>query len=411
MTELNAGRSVWIKDVLISLFILKVFLLFFSFVLHFFESLNPIEKALTEIEFSDLYYKQSHKRPIVEENNIIIVNTGSLVSNSKGEFRSSLAEIIGKIDSCSPSVLACDIIFKGNSEDPLADELLIQTLSTCRNLVLGVEKFNSTNVFTSRLTNSISGELFLEGDSLEVARTYNLNHSFALAVARQANINLNTNLQGFIQDSIVEIDYKYHSYKFNSLLDTTIQRNSSFFDLVEGSDLQNRSVNQLKNYFFNRIVLFAHVGNGIASNRYDIEDRHLTPHGNEDIIHRSAVTPGVFIHAEVIQMLLNNRFAKPINEWLKFAIENILLFIVALFYIKVSKSSIWFKPIVIPFAFSMSFLFIYISLLLRDELVLWQVGFLNLQMIVLIEILEFYEPIALWMKKKWKINTVFKHHE
>jgi hypothetical protein len=125
---------------------------------------------------------------------------------------------------------------------------------------------------------------------LEVARTYNLNHSFALAVARQANINLNTNLQGVIQDSLIEIDYKYHSYRFNSLLDTAIQRNPKFFDVVEGSDLQNLSVNELKNYFFNRIVLFAHVGSGNASNRYDIEDRHLTPHENEDIIHKAAVS-------------------------------------------------------------------------------------------------------------------------
>jgi hypothetical protein len=28
----------------------------------------------------------------------------------------------------------------------------------------------------------------------------------------------------------------------------------------------------------------------------------------------------------------------------------------------------------------------------------------------MIEVLEFYEPIALWMNRKWKIKTAFSHH-
>ena len=411
MKKEKGSCRVWLKDLLVMILILKVFLLFFSFVLHFFESLNPIEKALAEIEFSDLYYKQDHRERIPEENKILIVNTGSLSNNTQVEFRNDLANVISRIDSCTPSVLACDMIFKGNSNDAIADQWLLQSLSSCRNLVLGSESSNANPALTASLLNSISGNLELNGDSLAVIRTYKLNHSFAYAVAKQANVNLNTELNGAIEDSLIEIDYHYHSYLYNNLSDSSTVRNPHFFDLVEAGELVNMSSYQLKELMKNRIVLIAHVGSGNAGNRFDVEDRHLTPHGNEDIIHRASVTPGVFIHAEVIQMLLNNRFAHPINKWMKILIENLILVLVALLYLRISLTSIWFKPIVVPFAFAMSFLLIFISLQFRDHLILWQVGFLNLQLIVLIEVLEFYEPIALWMKKKWKFNTVFKHHD
>jgi CHASE2 domain-containing sensor protein len=123
------------------------------------------------------------------------------------------------------------------------------------------------------------------------------------------------------------------------------------------------------------------------------------------------VNPGVFIHAEVLQMILNNRFLQPMNTIWTSVIENLLLVLIAILYIKISNGSAWFKPIVVPLAFALSFLFIFISLTLRDSHTVWNVGFLNLQIILMIEVLEFYEPIALWMNRKWKIKTVFSHHE
>ena len=241
MKKEKGSWRVWLKDLLVMVLILKVFLLFFSFVLHFFESLNPIEKALAEIEFSDLYYKQNHRERIPEENKILIVNTGSLSNNSKDEFRNDLANVISRIDSCAPSVLACDMIFKGNSNDAIADQWLLQSLSSCRNLVLGSESSNANPALTASLLNSISGNLELNGDSLAVIRTYKLNHSFSYAVAKQANVNLNTELNGAIEDSLIEIDYHYHSYLYNNLSDSSTVRNPHIIDVVEAGEKENMS--------------------------------------------------------------------------------------------------------------------------------------------------------------------------
>ena len=167
------------------------------------------------------------------------MNAGSLSNNSKGEFRNELANVISRIDSCAPSVLACDMIFKGNSNDAIADQWLLQSLANSRNLVLGSESSNANYTMISSLLNSTNGHLELNGDSLAVIRTYKLNHSFAYAVAKEANVNLNTELNGAMEDSLIEIDYHYHSYLINNLLDSSTDRNPHLFDLDEAGDLGN----------------------------------------------------------------------------------------------------------------------------------------------------------------------------
>ena len=42
----KGNKGTLIKDVLAVVLILKLVLIFFTFIIHFFESLNPIEKAL-----------------------------------------------------------------------------------------------------------------------------------------------------------------------------------------------------------------------------------------------------------------------------------------------------------------------------------------------------------------------------
>jgi hypothetical protein len=414
------NKSTLIKDVLAVVVMLKLVLIFFAFIIHFFESLNPIEKALEEIEFADLYYKQEERRRIPEENNIVIINTGSIQYNSIGEFRSELASDIAWVDSCKPAVVACDIIFDKNSNDPIADQELIASLSNCKNLVLGAssEKKSSNDSPLFTIPNASYASLELVEDSLEVVRAYSLKNevtksiqnTFAYQLAKKANPNINENVFSSIDENELEIDYQYHSYHYNDLLDTLTESHPWEFNVIEANQIDSANFSRLQELLKDKIVIFAHLGSGKASNLTDIEDRHLSPHGNEDIFHKAPVTPGVFIHAEVLQMILNNRFLYPVNTiWISI-IENLLLILIAILYVKIANGSVWFKPIVVPLAFALSFLFIFISLTLRDSHTAWHVGFLNLQIILMIEVLEFYEPIALWMNRKWKIKTAFSHH-
>jgi len=420
-SKTKRNKRTLIKDVLAVVLLLKLVLIFFAFIIHFFESLNPIEKALEEIEFADLYYKQEERTRIPEENNIVIINIGSIQTQSIGDFRSELANDITWVDSCKPAVVACDIIFDKNSNDPIADQELIASLSNCKNLILGAnsEKKSSNDSPLFNVSNASYASLELVGDSLEVVRAYSLKNedtkgiqnTFAYQLAKKANPNINENVFSSIDENELEIDYQYHSYHYNDLLDTLTESHPWEFNIIEANQIDSSNFTRLQELLKDKIVIFAHLGSGKASNLADIEDRHLSPHGNEDIFHKTPVTPGVFIHAEVLQMILNNRFLYPMSAIWTSIIENLLLIFIALLYVKIANGSVWFKPIVVPLAFALSFLFIFISLILRDSHTAWHVGFLNLQIILMIEVLEFYEPIALWMNRKWKITTVFSHHE
>jgi CHASE2 domain-containing sensor protein len=417
----KGNKKAFFKDLIAIVLMLKIVLLLFAFVIHFFESLNPIEKALEEIEFADLYYKQAERTRVPEENNIVIVNTGSIQAETIGAFRSQLSQSISMVNSCKPSILACDIIFDKDSNDPIADQELLTSLAVCDNLILGTRKEVAVKEQSPLLhiDNAKYASLELIGDSLEVIRSYpmreNDNHkienTFAYVIAKSVDQNINEIDFASIHHNELDIDYQYHSYKYNNLLDTLTESHPWEFNVIEANQIDSSNYSRLKELLKGKIVIFAHIGIGKASNLFDIEDRHLSPHGNEDIFHRAPVTPGVFIHAEVLQMILNNRLLYPVNSIWRSIIENLILILVAFTYIKIANGSNWFKPIVVPLAFALSFLFIFISLKLRDNHTMWNVGFLNLQLILMIEVLEFYEPIALWMKRKWKINTTFSHHD
>jgi hypothetical protein len=75
-----------------------------------------------------------------------------------------------------------------------------------------------------------------------------------------------------------------------------------------------------------------------------------------------------------------------------------------------AHASMWFKPIVLPLSFVFIFILVYTALILRDNSIYWSVGSLNLQIVLLIEAVEFYEPISIWLNKKWRIKSYF-HHE
>jgi CHASE2 domain-containing sensor protein len=417
----KGNNKAFFKDLIAIVLMLKIVLLLFAFVIHFFESLNPIEKALEEIEFADLYYKQEERTRVPEENNIVIVNTGSIQAEAIGSFRSELAQCISMVNSCNPSVLACDIIFDKDSNDPIADQELLASLAKCKNLVLGANKEDKggNQYPLLHIAHANYASLELVGDSLEVIRAYpfkksdgkEIENTFAYSIAKKVNPSINENVFSSIHDNVLDIDYQYHSYKYNNLLDTLTESHPWEFNVIEANQIDSSNYDRLQELLKDKIVIFAHLGSGEASNLFDIEDRHLSPHGNKDIFHRAPITPGVFIHAEVLQMILNNRFLNPVSSiWLSI-IENLILMLVAFAYIKIANGSNWFKPIVVPLAFALSFLFIFISLKLRDNHTMWNVGFLNLQIILMIEVLEFYEPIALWMNRKWKIKTAFTHHD
>lgn len=405
------------RDALIVLLFLKVFILLLMGFLHFFESLNPIEKALSTLDFRDLYYHQNEHFTEPDNKNIVIINTGSLTDSSVGGFRQELSDVINQINIGNPSVLAVDILFDKNSNDPIADALLIENLTESSRLIMATD--SSAEPGSIEISNANKGDIRLSSDSLNAQRFYpikegndfKLKKTFALEVTQAIKPSIIEELDQNNFEKDIEIDFRYHPWKYNNLLDTT-PLNPNYFDVIEASAfLDSNLLEKIKqrSLIKDKIVLIAHISNKDAGNLYDIEDRHIVPHANSEIIDKRPISPGIFIHAEVIQMFLNNRVMNCWPNWFIAILENTIIYLVALGFCWIAARSIWFKPIVIPLVFILCFAFIWASLILRDNLLFWTVGSLNIQIILLIETIEFYEPIAHWLHKKYKFQTFFSH--
>jgi CHASE2 domain-containing sensor protein len=385
--------------------------------MHFFESLNPIEKALSSLDFRDLYYLQKERKALPDTKNLLIINTGSLSDSSIGSFREELADVLVQTSSCSPRMVAIDVLFDKNSADAFADMALLEALGNCPNLVMATDTtFKST---LPKIHKSSSGQITLCSDSLSPQRYYPLKsntdgaliETFALQIARVTTPDITEELSKVSYRSDIEIDYRYHPWKYNNVLDT-LPFEPHYFDVLEAGDiLDSAQFEKIKsrNLIRDKIVVVAHIASKQASNLFDIEDRHIVPHANTEIIDKRPVSPGAFIHCEVIQMYLNKRLIAHLPFWLEVLIEYLILLLIACFFVWIAHQSIWFKPVVIPITFILCFVFIWLSLFMRDHLVLWAVGTLNLQLILLIETVEFYEPIAKWLHKKYRFHTFFSH--
>jgi CHASE2 domain-containing sensor protein len=152
------------------------------------------------------------------------------------------------------------------------------------------------------------------------------------------------------------------------------------------------------------------LGKDSVTNPFDSEDKHIVPGGHQNLIGKVPTTPGIFIHAQVLEMLINDRVINEFSGFWKILLEWVLLFMIAVLYVYLAHASMWFKPIVLPLSFVFIFILVYTALILRDNSIYWSVGSLNLQIVLLIEAVEFYEPISIWLNKKWRIKSYF-HHE
>ena len=397
-----------LKEAVLSVIVLKLLVFSLMGLLHFFESLNPLELAIKEIDFLDLYYNQDNKSNEPESMDVVFINSGSIPDTSLTDFRNNFSNVLNSINKQSPAVLGIDIEFESKT-DPLTDTNLKEALDSFPHLVLA--EYGGKNAITS--DKAIKADISLIGDSAATKKYYQLKShdtlSFALAVAKEF---LKHDIS--VPSTPILIDYKYdysHSIDWKKL-----NLHESSIPTIEASEILEKIddpsyLKRMNNFMKDKIVLIGHIGKDSIGNPYDIEDKHIVPARHQNIICKVPSTTGIFIHAQVLEMLINDRLIYEFNGIWKGLLEFIILVLVALLYVYLAHHSIWYKPIVLPISFILIFALIYFALLLRDMNIYWAVGGLNLQIVILIEAVEFYEPISIWLNKKLGIKTYFSHEK
>ena len=398
------------KEAILSVFVMKLVVLLLLGVMHLFESLNPLELAIQEIDFLDLYYNQEHKSNEPEAMDVVFINSGSISDSTLLDFRSNFTNILNAIDKQSPAVVGIDIEFELKTNS-YTDSNLTTALNSFPHLVMGA--YGEKNAVYSE--KAVQADISLIGDLTASKKYYQLKTedtlSFALALAQEF---LKKKID--VESDPILIDYRYNYSNTIDWKKIDSDNSSNSIATIEGNDIlenleDSAYLGRLNSFLKDKIVLIGHLGKDSVANPFDSEDKHIVPGSHQNLIGKVPTTPGIFIHAQVLEMLINNRIIHEFKGFWKILLEWVLLFMIAVLYVYLAHASIWFKPIVLPLSFVFIFMLVYIALLLRDSSIYWAVGALNLQIVILIEAVEFYEPISIWLNKKWHIKSYFSHEK
>ncbi len=251
---------------------------------------------------------------VIYNNNIIIINTGSIKNDPKYGRRKDMLEIIRTLtssDDYRPKKIGIDLEYIEH-KDAETDKKLGELL----------KKENCT-IAKSKQDNSIfdvkKGYVNFPNKEKRAVRNYyncyKTNDSTWLnSFANEClGIPLDTN----IMPKEFYLKYYCKGKGFYNILNKEQELDTVFaFPAIEADTLlklNGLSKENLKKLFYQKIVLIGHLGEGEMHNFNDITDKHCTPTDLE-FIFKTKIMPGVVIHANAIKQLMSDDQITDCNQ-------------------------------------------------------------------------------------------------
>lgn len=360
--------------------------------------LNPIKIALEDFDYNDIAYSELHKNAGTKlDSNIVIVNIGEA-------DRAEIAGIIERINADGPGVIGLDAHFEGPREEE-KDSLLRLAITKTPNLVAnsildwsGEKKPEKLGYFA--VTIKKKGYANFIGEDRGSIRNFSpiekvgadTAFSFAAAILKEYAPNKYEKLLAR-QHATETINY---SRKIEQYL------------VVNGNDILTEQT--ALNLFKNKIVLMGYVN----LEEDNIEDKHFTPF-NERFAGKSIPDMnGVVIHANIISMVLDEKYINKVPGWLNWVITILIAWVNVAFFVKYFVDShIWFH-LAAKIVQLLSFVFfVYLSIACYDKFsIRFDVKIASFAIIFAVDIIYFYEAFAVWMHQKHNFKTIFHkpHH-
>jgi CHASE2 domain-containing sensor protein len=299
--------------------------------------LNPVVDAIKDFELTDIIFSQDLRDVSLVDTNIVIVNIGDF-------DKYFLAEKIKQLAAKSPRLIALDLPLT-KTDDPDADEALVEALLEIDNLVLSIniDSFsNKRSSYTQQIDNyqklitkkSILGfNNFTDQKSSTTVRKFltsiklngqHLPH-FAIAAASLANPQ---RTREFLSRGYAE-EYINYTGKLHSFFALDIHK--LFSQTNEGADFFGDESEDI--VFKDKIILMGYCGSSISAGENMTVQKYFTPM-NEKYAGKSY--PDMFqivIHANILTMVLNNTPINTMPSWVSILLGVIVCFLnVSLFY-------------------------------------------------------------------------------
>jgi CHASE2 domain-containing sensor protein len=374
-----------LKQILLVFIAFKITILLIGFLYHnlHLQLLHFEHLATEDIQFNDIYYAtKRYQKAEFKNKDVVLINTGSIPNDIL--FRKKLAELINKVAENKPKTIGLDFYFP-TPKNPINDSLLKDAIIKNNVVTVLDSKQKHKSIFLSRK----KGLMNFPGKDEETIREY---YNYIIinkdTIPSFATVLSNTKSK----DTLSYLKYCTENKGYYNILDRNEKINPVNFPAIEASDFFNKSYqNQLNQIIKNKIVIIGHLGTENMHNPFDIEDKFRVP-TDKSLFNRNLTMPGIVIHANAVQMMLNKAELISIDGWAYEIITSIILLIYLFLFYYIHHKFHLSKLINIILILSSTFPIVYICCVyLMDMGIYYKVGGLFGLIVFLEEFIEIYE--------------------
>ena len=345
--------------------------------------------ATDDIQFNDIYYasKENNK---YEEKKVVLINSGSIERDNL--FRKNLATLIDKVGKFKTRRIGVDHYFENTTDN----DSVLQAAITNNKVVLA---YDIKGKYTNRLTSTDIGAVNFPIKNGETVREYynyfkknNLKSPSFAAVLSGYNR----------EDSVSYLKYSSDSKGFYDALDINQSISIENFPSIEAVAILNDLVDseQLKELLNNKIIIIGHLGTGTMDNKFDVEDKFKVPNNNS-LFNRELTMPGSLIHANAIQMLLDEDEMFKVEGWIYELITSIILILFLFLFYTIHHQTPLGKLINISIILASTIPIIFIScVFLMNINIYFKIGGLFMQIAFLEEFIDIADGVKIYFTKK-----------
>jgi CHASE2 domain-containing sensor protein len=257
--------------------------------------LNPLSKAISDFNFTDVYYQILQESGDNEYNDDIV-----LVDLTPLQNRQEIATALQQIEEQHPKVIGVDCVFEGLKEDTLGDIMISNVAAEYQNIVFSCKYLDYTN---DSLGYTVAVRSFF-AEPLEVEQGFtNMQYSLYGSMARL--VSLGRKFNGELQPSFIARVVNHTLDKPLPIEDKDLRINftPTIFTVISPD-----SISEYADKIKDKIVLL-----GTMTDEYDM---HMTPMGK---------MPGVELLAYAGQTLQNRLEVGTFPVWLEVIVSFLMV--------------------------------------------------------------------------------------
>ncbi len=355
--------------------------------------LDPLGHSLKDYEVTDIVYSQFRDKEIELEERIVLVNIGN-------PDRAQISGMLDRILAANPRVIGLDVFFSGEKE-ALEDSMLQASIKRGAGKIVLATALQDYNEDLELFDNvSVDDSIFSNYARVGFA-------NFPANPTRTIRYFSSTEQgpDGPIRSFATEIVHVFDSTKLNQLIEraNTLERihftaTDKHFIKFQPKDLLDTTID-LRPQLENKIILMGYSG----SNEWNdpLIDKHFTPLNDRYTGRSTPDMYGFVIHANIIQMILDNQYIGKVPAWLSFLLAFILCYfnIILLIWISHRYHSVYHPIARVLQILQFAILFFVIAYLFYFYRLKWDftLGLLGLALavdtqVIYISLVEHYKP-------------------